>query len=188
MEGWRRPSHLYLLWKPFINTTVWASERDFPLSLTPDVPRVELSSLSRCKSASQRARSRAASPAMNPGEENSSLLFGSGPVCLHSTAGGAPHCLDKLPNTQPGRCPTTHPARCVCAIAAFSTFGGLTQFRASARQLSCRSFVSDGAFEASGGGAARPARLIIIFLSYYFEEEASRWPQNNKLFFSAAMF
>lgn len=46
------------------------------------------------------------------------LLFGSGPGCLHSAAGEAPYCLDKLPNTQPGGCPITHPSRCVCAITA----------------------------------------------------------------------
>lgn len=43
------------------------------------------------------------------------LLFGSGPGCLHSTAGEAPYCLDKLPNTQPGGCPITHPGKmCLC--------------------------------------------------------------------------
>lgn len=46
------------------------------------------------------------------------LLFGSGPGCLHSAAGEAPYCLDKLPNTQPGGCPITHPPRCVSAITS----------------------------------------------------------------------
>lgn len=46
------------------------------------------------------------------------LLVGSRPVCLHSAAGEAPYCLDKLPNTQLGGCPITHPLRCVCAITA----------------------------------------------------------------------
>lgn len=46
------------------------------------------------------------------------LLVGSRPECLHSAAGEAPYCLDKLPNTQPGGCPITHPLRCVCALTA----------------------------------------------------------------------
>lgn len=70
------------------------------------------------------------------------LLFGSGPGCLHSAAGEAPYCLDKLPNTQPGGCPITHPLRWVCAIAA-SYILRLTRFRTSIRKkkqsFSCRS-------------------------------------------------
>lgn len=46
------------------------------------------------------------------------LLVGSRPECLHSAAGEAPYCLDKLPNTQPGGCPITHPPGFVCAITA----------------------------------------------------------------------
>lgn len=57
------------------------------------------------------------------------LLIGSRPKCLHSTAGEAPYCLDKLPNTQPGGCPITHPLASVCAITSFSILL-LSQFRA----------------------------------------------------------
>lgn len=60
------------------------------------------------------------------------LLFGSGPGCLHSAAGEAPYCLDKLPNTQPGGCPITRPSRCVCAITALYILD-LTQLGTSIR-------------------------------------------------------
>lgn len=57
-------------------------------------------------------------PRSEPSLKEFLLLVRSRPECLHSAAGEAPYCLDKLPNTQPGGCPITHPPRCVCAIAA----------------------------------------------------------------------
>lgn len=45
------------------------------------------------------------------------LLSGSDPGCLHSAAGEAPCCLDKLPNTESEGCPITHLLRRVCAVS-----------------------------------------------------------------------
>lgn len=57
-------------------------------------------------------------PSGEPSLKDLVLLSGSDPGCLHSAAGEAPYCLDKLLNTESEGCPITHLPRCVCAVSA----------------------------------------------------------------------
>lgn len=70
------------------------------------------------------------------------------------------HTAWTLSNYPPGK-------MCLCHCC-FCTFGGSTQFRATARQLSCRGLFRTPPLKLGGGGAARPVHPMISTILFCF--------------------
>lgn len=70
------------------------------------------------------------------------------------------HTAWTLSNYPPGK-------MCLCHCC-FCTFGGSTQFRASARQLSCRGLFRRPPLKLGGGGAARPVHPMVSKILFCF--------------------
>lgn len=70
------------------------------------------------------------------------------------------HTAWTLSNYPPGK-------MCLCHCC-FCTFGGSTQFRATARQLSCRGLFRTPPLKLGGGGAARPVHPMISKILFCF--------------------
>lgn len=77
------------------------------------------------------------------------LLFGSGPGCLHSAAGEAPYCLDKLPNTQNWRLSNYPPVKmCLCHHCfVHSSFNTIRNFNKVVLSLTKHLQVSEAAVQ-----------------------------------------
>lgn len=70
------------------------------------------------------------------------------------------HTAWTLSNYPPGK-------MCLCHCC-FCTFGSSTQFRATARQLSCRGLFRTPPLKLGGGGAARPVHPMISKILFCF--------------------